>query len=72
MILKSGKVGFLVSSCAALEIADDSYRVITSDASYHGIEPFAKRAFLKDGTYFEENLDPSGGFKPLCDLYGGE
>ena len=69
-ILKNSKqIGLLFSNCAALEVIDDTYRVITSNAINHGIEAYAARAYWEDGEYLEERLDLSDQFKPLKSLY---
>jgi hypothetical protein len=44
------EIGLLFSNCAALEIVDDAYRVITSnDAQNHGIEKaYGKMTYRKN------------------------
>lgn len=69
MLLKDNKkVGLLMSNCTALEIVDNKYRLITSDASFHGIEAFGIKAYWKDGKYFEEQIDKSLKYKELAEL----
>ncbi|MBQ9267311.1 MAG: Type 1 glutamine amidotransferase-like domain-containing protein [Clostridia bacterium] len=65
---KNGLVGILLSNCAAIEIVDDSYRVIFTDASHHKIEPYAKKAFWMDGNYYEYDIRNEKEFMPLSDL----
>ena len=60
--------GFAISNCAALEIVDDKYRLIRSDASNYGIEPYGVVGYWKSGEYFEEKIDTSDDFKDLSDL----
>jgi len=69
--LLNGKdtIGFLLSNCTALEIVDDQYRIITSDATYHNITPYALKAYWQDGEYVEEMIDLSSSFKNIADLY---
>jgi hypothetical protein len=69
--LLNGKdtIGFLLSNCTALEIVDDQYRIITSDATYHSIKPFALKTYWQDGEYIEEQIDLSSEFKKVSDLY---
>ena len=66
---KSKQIGLSMSNCTALEIVDDQYRLITSDASYHGIEAYGLKSYWKDGKYIEEKIDDSEEFKPLSLLY---
>lgn len=61
-------VGISMSNCAALEIIDDKYRIITSDASNHGIEAYGLKTYWKDNSYIEEKLDTSPEFKDLREL----
>lgn len=68
-LLKSSKqIGLMMSNCTALEIVDDKYRLITSDAFYHGIEPYGLKAYWENGKYLQEKIDDSLEFKPLVDL----
>jgi len=68
LLKESDQVGLSMSNCTALEIVDDTYRLITSDASYHGIEAYALKSYWKDGIYIEESIDSSTEFKPLSEL----
>ena len=65
---ESDQVGLLVSNCAALEIIDDKYRIITSNGYYHGIKPYVFKTYWKDGEYHGERVDDSIEFKPLSEL----
>ena len=62
------QIGLLMSNCTALEIVDDKYRLITSDASYHNIEAYGLKTYWENGKYLEEKLDTSNEFKPLTEL----
>lgn len=67
---ESKEIWLLLSNCAALEIVDDEYRLITSDASNHPAQQaFWKKTYRKDGEYIQENIDTSTEFKKLSDLY---
>ncbi len=68
LLKKSDQVGLSISNCAALEIVDDKYRLITSEAVYHKIQPFGQKSYWQNGEYFEERIDDSAEFKPLCEL----
>ena len=61
-------VGILLSNCCALEIIDDKYRLLTSDASYHGIEAYGLKIYWKNNEYYEERIDKTDKFKPLKNL----
>ena len=61
-------IGLLLSNCTALEIVDEEYRIITSDASNHGINAYAKKVFWRNGNYYEELLDLTNNFKNLKEL----
>ena len=67
---EENEIWLLFSNCAALEIVDDKYRIITSDASNHPAKKaYWKKTYRKDGKYIEENIDDSGEFKSLEKLY---
>ena len=61
-------VGLLMSNCAAIEIIDDKYRLITSDGKYHGIDSYGLKTYWKDGEYIVQNIDTGNEFKNLSDL----
>ena len=65
LLKASNQIGLAMSNCAALEIIDDQYRLVTSDASYHGIEAYGLKLYWRNGEYIEERLDTSPEFKPL-------
>ena len=67
---ESKEIWLLLSNCAALEIVDDQYRVIISDASNYPIKKaFWKKTYWKDSKYIEEELGDSWEFKALSKLY---
>ena len=55
-----------MSNCTALEIVDNEYRLITSDASYHNIEAFGLKSYWKDGEYIEEYIEGLKVVKVFC------
>lgn len=67
------EVLLLISNCAALEIIDDEYRVLTTKTSKEMNRTinkwFWKRIYRKNEKYTEESLDDSWKFKPLSELY---
>ena len=68
MLKETNQIGILISNCCALEIVDDKYRLITSDGSYHNIEPFGLKTYWNNGEYIVEQIDKSEEFKSLDDL----
>ena len=68
LLKSSDQIGLSMSNCTALEIVDDEYRLITSDASYHNIKAFGLKSYWEDGEYIEEYIDTSLDFKPLKNL----
>ena len=68
LLKTSNEIGLSMSNCCALEIIDDQYRLITSDASYHGITAYGLKSYWENGEYREESLDVSPTFKPLSEL----
>lgn len=68
LLKTSNEIGLSMSNCTALEIIDDQYRLITSDASYHHIKAYGLKSYWEDGQYVEEKIDDSLKFKPLCEL----
>ena len=68
LLKNNKKIGLLLSNCTALEIIDDKYRLITSDASYHNIDAYGLKSYWNDNKYFEEKIDDSSNFKELNNL----
>ena len=62
-------IGILLSNCTALEIIDDKFRIIKSDATFHNIEPFALKAYWDNDKYYEEEIEISDEFKNIEELY---
>lgn len=61
-------VGISLSNCCAIEIIDDKYRLITSDASNHGIDAYAVKSYYKDDEYIEEKIDISDEYRDFKEL----
>ena len=61
------KTGILVSNCAAIEIVNDSYRILKSTPDDKSFTPYAIKAYYKDGKLFEEELNNTE-FKNLNEL----
>ena len=68
LLKTSSQIGLSMSNCTALEIVDDKYRLIISDASYHNIEAYGLKSYWENGKYLEEKIDNSQEFKALIDL----
>lgn len=70
---ESNEIWLLLSNCAALEIVDDEYRVLTTETSKELDRPmekgYWKKTYRRDGEYMEETLDDSPEFKKLSELY---
>ena len=58
-------IGFLLSNCTALEIVDEEFRIISSDASAHSIKPYAKKVYWEANKYIEENINIDDCFKSI-------
>lgn len=67
-IKDKGIVGIGISNCCALEIIDDKYRLIRTDASAYGIEAYGIKTYWNDDEYIEEKIDTSEEFKYLSKL----
>lgn len=68
LLKTSSQIGLSMSNCTALEIVDDQYRLITSDASYHNIEAYGQKSYWENGVYLTETINTDLEFKPLSDL----
>ncbi len=66
-------IWLLLSNCAALEIVDDEYRVLTTETSKQLNRPmekgYWKKTYRRNGEYIEEDLEESSEFKNLSELY---
>ena len=62
------RVGIGLTNCAALEIVDDTWRLLTTDASAYGIRAYGVKAYYRDGAYAEERLAQTTDFAPLSAL----
>lgn len=58
-------IGIAMSNCAAIEIIDDTYRIITDDASDYGIGAYGLKAYWNGNEYIEELLDSSKEYESL-------
>ena len=68
LLKTSSQIGLSMSNCTALEIVDDKYRLIISDASYHNIEAYGLKSYWENGKKKKKKIDNSQEFKPLKDL----
>ena len=69
LLKTSSQIGLSMSNCTALEIIDDEYRLITSDASNYNIKPYGIKSYWNNDEYIEEQIDDSLEFKPLSNLF---
>jgi len=68
MLKSTNDIGILLSNCAALEIIDDQYKIIISDASFHGITAQGLKVYWKDDECIVEKIVESTELKPLKKL----
>ncbi len=68
LLKDNNEIGLLMSNCTALEIIDEKYRLITSDASDYNIQAYGLKCYWENGEFFEEKIDDSLDFKPLDEL----
>lgn len=68
ILKENDMIGFFLSNCAALEIVDDQYRILTSDASAYGIEAYALKVYWQDGECIEEKIESTEDFRNLEEL----
>lgn len=61
-------IGIGLSNCAALEIVDNTYRLLTTDASAYNIQAYGARAYYRDGVYVEERLAQTTDFASVQEL----
>lgn len=61
-------VGLGMSNCCAIEIIDDQYRLITTDASNYGIKAYGIKTYWREGKYIEEYISDTEDFKSLDEL----
>ena len=69
LLKTSSQIGLSISNCAALEIVDDKYRLITNKSTERNIKPYGLKTYWKDDEYIEEKIDDSDEFKDLSELY---
>lgn len=64
LLKMSKQICIALSSCAAIEITDDTYRILTSDP-----KAYALKLYWKDDRYHKQSLDLSLVYKSLSQLY---
>lgn len=63
------KVGLMLSNCSALEIIDNTYRIILNkDNNKSSKKCYAVKCYWKDNKFYEEFLTDSKEYKPLSEL----
>lgn len=68
LLKTSSQIGLSMSNCTALEIIDDKYRLITSDASDYNIKPYGIKSYWDNDEYLQQIIDDTLEFKQLSDL----
>lgn len=66
---ENNMVGILLSNCSAIEIVDDKYRIITSDASKHGIEAYGLKSYYDNDKFIEKKIEESDEFRSIDELF---
>lgn len=62
-------VGILLSNCSAIEIIDDKYRIIGSDATAHGFKVgYCYKAYWDNNNYYERKLQVTDKYLSLKNL----
>lgn len=61
-----------MSNCTALEIIDEEYRLITSDALNYGIKPYGIKTYWENGNYIVEEIEIKNEYGKLSDLLSQE
>ncbi len=67
-VLREGEVAVALSDCAAIEIADDTYRILHGEPSKAGFTPFALRVTRQNGEIVTTPLAPTADFLPLAEF----
>ena len=66
---RNNLIGIMMSNCSAIEIIDDKYRIITSDAREHGFEKgYGFKAYWINDKYYEHKLTETSQFIPINEL----
>lgn len=68
LLKEKDTIGIQMSNCAALEIIDDKYRIITSDASSYGIKAYGLKTYWKSNEYLEQKIELTNEFRSLSEL----
>ena len=55
-IKEKDMIGLFLSNCSALEIIDDTYRIIYGIPADKTFKPYAIKAYWKDEEYVEEKI----------------
>jgi len=61
-------VAISLSNCTALEMIDDKYRLITSDASLYGIKAYAYKSYWINDKYYQKEIEESIKYADLDEL----
>lgn len=69
---KTDLVGIAMSNCAAIEIIDDKYRIITDNASNYGIEAYGLKAYWNGNEYIENRFDISNEYNNIEKILNNE
>lgn len=64
----ANKVGIHLSNCVAVEIIDDSYRIIISTPYDPNFKPYTLKTYWYKSEYIDEKLQATKQFQPLTEL----
>lgn len=62
------KVGISLSNCAAIEIIDNTYRIIKTKPIVEKFEPYVLKSYYKDGELIEKDIKNLNNFRALNEL----
>ena len=65
-------IGIGMSNCAAIEIVDNQFRLLTAPAQHYGINAYGIKAYWKGNQYITEKIKQSDAWLSLTDLLSTE
>lgn len=65
---KTNLVAIQISNCAAIEIIDNKYRLITDKSVENNMEGYGIKSYWSNGKYFEEPIIKLNEFRKISEL----